>query len=231
MESARAVLAATVAALNGCGDKYGDKLHEWLSNMVDGQRPQPVPRLDERRLSAKVCRRRKCARDAATAFRALVHARWSGSNTARKGKRKVERQAERRSIRRNVGSQLEEPMDADRYYDDGPDVSDDEDAVWPPVSQELSDGDDGPVACSEYEIDRLRTIVANCRVLVNLFASDEEEAAKSSNALSKAVQKLEAQEAINQSVAWRKLEHARKAQRQSQLEAAARRDAWEDACM
>ena len=32
--------------------------------------------------------------------------------------------------------------------------------------------DDGPVACSDYELKRLETIVANARVLVTLFGSD-----------------------------------------------------------
>ena len=87
-----------VASLKGCGDKYGDELHNWLSNVVDGQRPKPLPRLDKRRLSASVANRRQLACDAAEAFKTLLHMRWS----AHRGKRKVERQAERRKSHRQL---------------------------------------------------------------------------------------------------------------------------------
>ena len=76
MEHAHAVVANTVAALKACGDKYGDDLHDWLSTVVDGQRPTRVPRLDQRGRSAAVCKRRQLARETAMAFKDFVHARW-----------------------------------------------------------------------------------------------------------------------------------------------------------
>ena len=59
----------------------------------------------------------------------------------------------------------------------------------------------------------------------------EDEAAKAAKGFRLAVERLEEQEAIHRSAAQRKIEDARKAERESQLEAAARYDAWEDACM
>ena len=221
MDEARAVFTTIVASLKGCGDKYGDALHDWLSNVVDGQRPKPLPRLDKRRLSRSVSKRRQLACDAAEAFKTLLHVRWS----AGRGKRKVERQAERRKSCR----QLEEPMSADCFYDGliASDDDDDDDAR-PPHSYEPVDE-----SCSDYELEKLRTIVANARVLVSIFATGhgKDEADKAEVGLRQAVEQLEAEEAIHRSAAQRKIEVARKVERESQLEASARYDAWEDACM
>ena len=220
MDQARAVFTTIVASLKDCGDKYGDALHDWLSNVVDGERPKRLPRLDKRRLSAGVGKRRQLARDAAEAFKDLLHVRWAAGGS----KRKVERQAERRKSRR----QLEEPMSADCYYDALVSDDDDDDVVRPPHSCEPIDE-----SCSDYELERLRKIVKNARVLVSIFATGhgKDEADKAEKGLRKAEKMLEAEEAIHQSVAQRKIEEARKVERESQLEAAARYNAWEDACM
>ena len=224
MDEAHAVFTTIVASLKGCGDKYGDALHDWLSSVVDGQRPKCLPRLDKRRLSAGVRKRRQLAHDAAKAFRDLLRMRWSAGG----GKRKVERQAERRSMHRSIRRQLEEPMDAACYYD-GPDSSDDEAILcWPVACEEPFDE-----SCSDYELERLRTIVKNARVLVSIFATGhgKDEADKAEKGLRQAEKMLEAEEAIHWSAAQHKIEKARKVERESQLEAAAQYDAWEDACM
>ena len=146
MDEARAVFTTIVASLKGCGDKYGDALHDWLSNVVDGQRPKPLPRLDKRRLSRSVSKRRQLACDAAEAFKTLLHVRW----LAGRGKRKVERQAERRKSCR----QLEEPMSADCFYD-GLIASDDDDNDDARPSHSYEPVDE---SCSDYELEKLRTL-------------------------------------------------------------------------
>ena len=229
---ARVVVAAAVAALSSSGDKYGAKLQAWLAGVVDGERPLALPRLDDLRLSVELFRRRQLAKDVAKAYKDIVHARWKKSsvNNTRKCKRKVERQAERRSMRRSIRSQLEEPMDAACYYD-GPDSSDDEAIMcWPAVCEEPSDD---PQPCSDYELERLRTIMANARILMTIFETGhgKDEADKAKEGFRQAAELLEAEEAIHRSAAQRKIEVARKVERESQLEASARYDAWEDACM
>ena len=222
---ARVVVAAAVAALSSSGDKYGAKLQAWLAGVVDGERPLALPRLDDLRLSVELFRRRQLAKDVAKAYKDFVHARWSAGGRKRK---KVERQAERRSMHRSIRRQLEEPMDAACYYD-GPDSSDDEAILcWPVACEEPFDE-----SCSDYELERLRTIVKNARVLVSIFATGhgKDEADKAEKGLRQAEKMLEAEEAIHWSAAQHTIEEARKVECESQLEAAARYDAWEDACM
>ena len=226
----RVVVAAAVAALSSSGDKYGAKLHAWLANVVDGERPSTVPRLDDLRLSIELFQRREKVRAVVKGYRDLLNAHWKVNNSARKAKRKGERQAERRQVRRQLEGQHVEPTSADGCSDGGCSyggMSDDADCSWPLDNPP----NDGPAACSDYELERLRTIVANAHVLVTMFGAGqygEEEAAKAAEALRLAVEQLEAQEAINQAAAQHRMEDTQKAQRQSQLEAAARCDAWQD---
>ena len=198
---ARVVVAAAVAALSSSGDKYGAKLQAWLAGVVDGERPLALPRLDDLRLSVELFRRRQLAKDVAKAYKDFVHARWSAGGRKRK---KVERQAERRKSRR----QLEEPMSADCYYDGFVcDDDDDDDDVRPPHSHEPIDE-----SCSDYELERLRTIVKNARALVSIFATGhgKDEADKAEKGLRQAEKMLEAEEAIHWSAAQHKIEEARK---------------------
>ena len=184
-----------------------------------------LPRLDDLRLSVELFRRRKLAKDVAKAYKEFVHARWSAGGRKRK---KVERQAERRSMHRSIRRQLEEPMDAACYYDG--DYSSDDEAIlcWPVACEEPFDE-----SCSDYELERLRTIVKNARVLVSIFATGhgKDEADKAEKGLRQAEKMLEAEEAIHWSAGQHKIEEARKVERESQLEAAPQYDAWEDACM
>ena len=63
-----------------------------------------------------------------------------------------------------------------------------------------------------------------CCVLVSIFATGhgKDEADKTEVGLRQAVERLEADEVIHRSAAQRKIEEARKAERESQLEASAR---------
>ena len=70
----RVVVAAAVAALCSSGDKYGVKLHAWLANVVDGESPSALPRLDDLRLSLELFECRQKVRDVVKDYRGLVHA-------------------------------------------------------------------------------------------------------------------------------------------------------------
>jgi K+/H+ antiporter YhaU regulatory subunit KhtT len=60
---------------------------------------------------------------------------------------------------------------------------------------------------------------------------DEDEAAKMADLLAQAIERLEAQEAMNNTATQHIIQEQLRVQRESQLEASTRYDACEDACM
>ena len=106
-------------------------------------------------MSAALFQRRDAVRAIAKEYQDLLRARWLANNASRKTKRKVERQAERRQVRRQLERQNEEP--SEDYVCSGG-FSDDEDYFRPPDNPPVPS--DGPIACSDYELKRLQTLVA-----------------------------------------------------------------------
>ena len=110
------------------------------------------------RKAAALFQRRDAVRAIAKEYQDLLRARWLANNASRKTKRKVERQAERRQVRRQLERQNEEP--SEDYVCSGG-FSDDEDYFRHPDNPPVPS--DGPIACSDYELKRLQTMVAITR--------------------------------------------------------------------
>ena len=156
LSAAAHLVTAAVGALSSSGDKYGGKLYSWLAKVVVGERPYRLPRLEDVRMGAALFQRRNAVRVIAKEYRDLLCARWLAKNTARKAKRKVERQAERRRVRRQLERQNDKPAE-DYVYSDGG-LSDDDTYLCLPDNPPVPS--DGPIACSDYELKRLQTMVA-----------------------------------------------------------------------
>ena len=61
------------------------------ANVVDGERPSTLPRLDDLQLSLESFQCRQKVWDVVKDYRGLLHAHWTLNNTGRKAKRKGER--------------------------------------------------------------------------------------------------------------------------------------------
>ena len=61
------------------------------ANVVDGERPSTLPRLDDLQLSLESFQCRQKVRDVVKDYRGLLHTHWTLNNTGRKAKRKGER--------------------------------------------------------------------------------------------------------------------------------------------
>ena len=79
--------AAVLGHANVLGDGYGLRLKCWLSKLVDGDKPEPVPRCDVRKLSEPLKTRKQNADMDAKTLHADYHESWQAR--ARRSLRQV----------------------------------------------------------------------------------------------------------------------------------------------